>query len=261
MRCSKCGAENRETARFCDGCGAQLQAQCPSCGTLARPGARFCDSCGAALPGSLPPTIPPTPEDAINIRDSIENVAPDTSDGERKTVTALFADIKGSTELMSELDPEEARAIVDPILSRMMAVVHQYDGYVAQSTGDGIFAMFGAPIAHEDHPQRAVHAALAMQQELRHYGEKSKGKRREAVEARIGINTGEVVLRMINTGGHTEYSPVGHAANLAARLQTVAPASGVLVSDNTRKLVEGYFELRDLGPATLKGLRRAGQGS
>jgi class 3 adenylate cyclase/tetratricopeptide (TPR) repeat protein len=169
-------------------------------------------------------------------------------------VTALFADLKGSTELMRDIDPEEARAILDPVLQLMMTSVHRYDGYVAQSTGDGIFAMFGAPVAHEDHPQRALHAALAIQDELRRYAEKTIGAGRPLLEARIGINTGEVVLRTVNTGAHTEYSPVGHAANLAARLQTVAPAGGVIVSDGTRKLVEDYFELRHLGAATLRGI-------
>jgi class 3 adenylate cyclase len=107
-------------------------------------------------------------------------------DGERKTVTALFGDIKGSTELMRDLDPEEARAIVDPVLQLMMAAVHRYGGYVAQSTGDGIFALFGAPLAHEDHPQRALHAALAMQEELRRYGERLRSEGKHAVEARWG---------------------------------------------------------------------------
>jgi adenylate cyclase len=166
----------------------------------------------------------------------------------------LFADLKGSTELMRDIDPEEARAILDPVLQLMITAVHCYDGYVAQSTGDGIFAMFGAPVAHEDHPQRALHAALAIQQELRGYGEKMKAAGQPALEARIGINTGEVVLRMVNTGAHTEYSPVGHAANLASRLQTVAPAGGVIVSDDTRKLVQDYFELRHLEAATLRGI-------
>jgi len=152
-------------------------------------------------------------------------------EGERKTVTALFADLKGSTELMRDIDPEEARAILDPVLQLMMTAVHRYDGYVAQSTGDGIFAMFGAPVAHEDHPQRALHAALAIQDELRRYGEKTTGANQRALEVRIGVNTGEVVLRTVNTGAHTEYSPVGLAANLAARLQTVAPAGGVVVGD------------------------------
>ena len=134
--------------------------------------------------------------------------------------TALFADIKGSTELMRDLDPEDARAIVDPVLQLMMEAVHRYDGYVAQSTGDGIFALFGAPVAHEDHPQRALHAALAMQQELRRYADRLRNEGKIPVEARVGVNTGEVVVRAIETGGHTEYTPVGHVTNLAARMQT-----------------------------------------
>jgi len=134
------------------------------------------------------------------IRDSVATDA-EALDGERKTVTALFADLKGSTELMRDLDPEEARAIVDPVLHVMMEAVHRYDGYVAQSTGDGIFALLGAPIAHEDHPQRALHAALAMPQELRKYAQKLKSDGRPAVEVRIGINTGEVVVRTIHIKG------------------------------------------------------------
>src|SRR5262249_41558465 len=198
------------------------------------------------------PTAPAA--NASSVRVSADLAAPDVIDGERKTVTALFVDLKGSTELMRELDPEEARAMLDPVLQLMMTAVHRYDGYVAQSTGDGIFAMFGAPVAHEDHPQRALHAALAIQDELRRYRAKTKASARPPLEARIGINTGEVVLRTVNTGAHTEYSPVGHATNLAARLQTIAPPGGVIVSDDTRKLVDDYFELRHVGAATLRGL-------
>jgi class 3 adenylate cyclase len=115
----------------------------------------------------------------------------------------LFADNKGSTELIRELDPEEARAVIDPVLQLMMDAVHRYDGYVVQSAGDGIFALFGAPVAHEDHPQRAVHAAIAIRDALRRRG--GDGPGRPGVEVRIGINTGEVVLRLVHTGGHTEY--------------------------------------------------------
>jgi class 3 adenylate cyclase len=169
-------------------------------------------------------------------------------------VTALFADIKGSTELMRDLDPEEARAIVDPVLQLMMAAVHRYEGYVAQSTGDGIFALFGAPVAHEDHPQRALHAALAMQEELRRYAERLCNEGKIAVEARIGVNTGEVVVRSIQVGGHTEYTPVGHVTNLAARMQTAAPAGSIAASEATQRLCEGYFEFQALGPTAVKGL-------
>jgi class 3 adenylate cyclase/tetratricopeptide (TPR) repeat protein len=180
-------------------------------------------------------------------------------DGERKTVTALFADIKGSTELMRELDPEEARAVIDPVLQLMIDVVHRYDGYVVQSAGDGIFALFGAPVAHEDHPQRAVHAAIAIQQQLHQQAQQlatQKVHRLKPVPlgVRIGINTGEVVLRLVRTSGHTEYTPVGHAANLAARMQSAAPAGGIVISEDTRHLVEGYFELRASGLTAVKGV-------
>ena len=155
------------------------------------------------------------------------------ADGERKTVTALFADIKGSTEPARDLDPEEARAIVDPVLRLMMEAVHRYGGYVAQSTGDGIFALFGAPVAHEDHPQRALHAALAIQEELRRYDDRLRTEGKIQVEARVGVSTGEVVVRTIETGGHTEYTPVGHVTNLAARMHTAAPAGSIAASEAT----------------------------
>jgi class 3 adenylate cyclase/predicted ATPase len=175
------------------------------------------------------------------------------TEGERKTVTALFADIKGSTELMQELDPEEARVIIDPALKIMVEAVRRYEGYVVQSTGDGIFALFGAPLAHEDHPQRALYAALQIQQELRQHGQ-SVAQRRPALEARIGVNTGEVVVRTVETGGKVEYTPIGHTANLASRLQTVAPAGSIAIGDDTRNLVEGYFHLRGLGLTEVKGV-------
>jgi adenylate cyclase len=184
-----------------------------------------------------------------------ETPALENLEGERKTVTALFADIKGSTELEQDLDPEEARAIVDPALRLMIEAVQRYDGYVVQSTGDGIFAIFGAPVAHEDHPQRALYAALRMQDELRRYSAKLVGNGGMPIEARIGINTGEVVVRSITTGGgHTEYTPIGHTANLASRMQAVAPTRSIAISENTRKFVEGYFALNPLGPTKVKGV-------
>jgi class 3 adenylate cyclase/tetratricopeptide (TPR) repeat protein len=176
-------------------------------------------------------------------------------DGERKTITALFADIKGSTELMEDLDPEEARAIIDPALKVMIEAVRRYDGYIVQSTGDGIFALFGAPMAHEDHPQRALYAAVRMQDELRRYGSKLQQEGRAPIEIRVGVNSGEVVVRSIHTGhSHTEYTPIGHTTNLAARLQSIARTSSIVVSENTRKLTEGYFQLRTLGGMRVKGI-------
>ena len=247
--------------KFCAQCGTPLKAVCPSCGVENEPGEKFCGECGTGLAADAVPAATGSPQAASTAPQiRVTSEQPDAStatDGERKTVTALFADIKGSTEMMRDLDPEEARAIVDPALKLMIDAAHRYDGYVVQSTGDGIFALFGAPVAHEDHPQRALHTALAMRDALRRSGEELKKQDRSGVEVRIGINTGEVVLRMIHTGGHTEYTPVGHVANLAARMQSVAPVGGIVISEDTRRLVEGYFELRDLGPTEVKGISEA----
>src|SRR5712691_6029132 len=169
MRCAKCDTDNRDTAKFCDKCGARLSPKCPSCGAENRPDARFCDSCGTALGPAAASTPEKSAEHQIRLADT---AASENIDGERKTVTALFADIKGSMELMEDLDPEEARAIVDPALKLMIDAAHHYDGYIVQSTGDGVFALFGAPLAHEDHPQRAFYAALRMQEGMRRYGDR-----------------------------------------------------------------------------------------
>ena len=170
-------------------------------------------------------------------------------------MTALFADIKGSMELIEDLDPEEARAIVDPALTLMMEAVHRYHGYVAQSTGDGIFALFGAPVAHEDHPQRALYAALRLQDELKRYAERLRAEKGLTLLARVGVNTGEVVVRTIKTDEtHTEYTPIGHSTSLAARLQALAAPGSIAISDTVRKFVDGYFTLKSLGPARIKGV-------
>ena len=151
-----------------------MPRRCPKCGTENPAGFRFCGGCAAPLSSAEPAAEPmvSAKEPALSAQTIPEQTGFDVSDGERKTVTALFADIKGSTELMRDLDPEEARAIIDPALRLMIDAVHRYDGYVVQSTGDGIFALFGAPLAHEDHPQRALYAALAMQQQLRDYAQR-----------------------------------------------------------------------------------------
>ena len=178
-----------------------------------------------------------------------------SANGERKTITALFADLKGSTALIEGLDPEDARAIIDPALQLMMDAVHRYDGYVAQALGDGIFALFGAPIAHEDHPQRALYAALRMQEEMREYSDQVRLKHGVPLQMRVGINTGEVVVRSIRKDDlHTDYVPVGHSTNLAARMEQIATPGSIVVSEYTRKLTEGYFELKALGAAAIKGV-------
>ncbi len=259
MRCTKCGGENRGGRKFCAQCGAPISTSCTRCGASNEPGEKFCGECGATLVDTAAANAPKasiTEPAASGILVTQEQS--DSSlvvDGERKTVTALFADIKGSTALEEDLDPEEARAIIDPALKLMIDAVHRYDGYVVQSTGDGIFALFGAPIADEDHPQRALYAALRIQEELRRYGERLQGEGRAPLLIRIGINTGEVVVRSIATGGgNVEYTPIGHTANLAARMQTLAHPGATAITEATRKLVEGYFTLKALGPARIKGI-------
>ena len=199
MRCASCSTENPQGAKFCIQCATPFKRRCQKCAFDNPPEAKFCTQCAIALngqagqpskatSGSTPPVIDVT----------LKNSEPPAIDGERKTVTALFADIKGSTELEQDLDPEEARAIVDPALKLMIDAVRRYDGHVVQSTGDGIFAMFGAPLAHEDHPQRALYAGLRMQEELLRYGSRLQSEGRAPIEIRVGINTGEVVVRSIS---------------------------------------------------------------
>jgi class 3 adenylate cyclase/tetratricopeptide (TPR) repeat protein len=253
VNCQACGHENPADNRFCGGCGAPLANLCPKCGAENPHDHRFCGKCGSALgPAAQAASTKKSDRPQTHIA---QTPAPENLEGERKTVTALFADIKGSTELEQDLDPEEARAIVDPALKLMIDAVQRYDGYVVQSTGDGIFAIFGAPVAHEDHPQRALYAALRMQEELRRYSTRLVADGGNPLQCRVGANTGEVVVRSISTGGgHAEYTPIGHTTNLASRMQAVAPIGSIAVAESTRKLCEGYFALKALGPTKVKGV-------
>ena len=219
-----------------------------------------------AIPSTPPNTLAPlqTPPPAsytlshLTERILAEQVAMESrgaADGERKTITALFADLKGSTALIEGLDPEDARAIIDPALQLMMDAVHRYDGYVAQALGDGIFALFGAPLAHEDHPQRALYAALRMQEEMRRYGDRLREAGAAPLHMRVGVNTGEVVVRSIRKDDlHADYVPVGHSTNIAARMEQLANPGSILVTEQTHKLTEGYFEFRALGKTQVKGI-------
>lgn len=260
MHCPQCQQENSEAARFCEACGSRLVRACPHCGQEVSPKAMFCPECGQGLVEASP--AGPSPQRATP-RHLAERILAEQAalearaapEGERKTITALFADIKGSMELIEDLDPEEARGIVDPALRLMMDAVHRYEGYVAQSTGDGIFALFGAPIAHEDHPQRALYAALRMQEEGKRYAERLRMEKGINLLVRVGLNTGEVVVRSIRKDDlHTDYVPVGHATGLAARMEGLAAPGTIVVSEQTHRLTEGYFEFKDLGAAQIKGV-------
>jgi class 3 adenylate cyclase/tetratricopeptide (TPR) repeat protein len=253
MHCSKCGAENPDRAKFCVECASPFVRRCPSCNVENPPAAKFCLECAKPLDNAG------KSQPAAASANSLIKVSVETGEasleGERKTVTALFADIKGSMDLMEDIDPEEARAIVDPALQLMMDAVHHYGGHVAQSTGDGILALFGAPIAHEDHPQRALYAAVRMQEELKRHSDRIRSEGGLPIQVRVGVNTGEVVVRSIQTGeGHVEYTPIGHSISLAARMQALAPIGSIAATEHVRKLCEGYFIFKNLGPTKVKGV-------
>ncbi len=261
MRCPSCDCENPLAARFCIECGAAFPSGCPKCGFENLPRAKFCAECGTSLSSQTAAARPAgTPAGpgarAPVVAERSVTREHEVPQGERKTLTMLFADVKGSTELMENLDPDEARALMDPVLRLMIEAVNRYDGYIVQSTGDGIFALFGAPVAHEDHPQRAIYAALGMRDELLRYSNQLRQAGKAGPEVRIGLHTGEVVVRSIHIGGHNvEYTPVGHSTNVAARMQTLAPAGSIAVTEQLRALTEGYFEFKDLGPVRVKGVR------
>src|SRR5438876_5183922 len=269
MQCASCGSDNPEGAKFCIECAAPLRKRCPSCGAENLPRAKFCAECAAPLtrqsrvqglesrvqtsPSPASYTPPHLAERVLAEQAAME--ARGTTEGERKTITALFAALKGSTALIEGLDPEDARSIIDPALQLMMDAVHRYEGYVAQALGDGIFALFGSPIAHEDHPQRALYAALRMQDEMRRYADTLREKGHPPLSMRVGVNTGEVVVRSIRKEDlHTDYVPVGHSTNLAARMEQLAAPGAILVTAQTHTLTAGYFEFKPLGKTQVKGV-------
>jgi class 3 adenylate cyclase len=175
-------------------------------------------------------------------------------EGERKQVTVLFADLRGSMELLADRDPEEARKLLDPVLERMMEAVHRYEGTVNQVLGDGIMALFGAPIAHEDHAVRACFAALDMQAAIRKYAEEVRRLHGIGIQIRVGLNSGEVVVRAIGSDLHMDYSAIGQTTHLAARMEQLAAPGSILIPADTLRLAEGYIEVKPLGPVPLKGL-------
>jgi class 3 adenylate cyclase/tetratricopeptide (TPR) repeat protein len=267
VQCAACRHDNRAGAKFCDECGAALPRACPACGASARQGAKFCDECGQPLSGQSAPAPRPAPTAAperavapasYTPRHLAEKILVSRAaiEGERKQVTVLFADCVGFTALSSRLDPEDLHGIMDGCFHHLMEAVHRYEGTVNQFTGDGVMALFGAPIAHEDHAVRAAAAALAIQKAVREYGEGLRAERGLDFALRIGLNTGPVVVGRIGDDLRMDYTAQGETVNLAARLQSAAPPGGVLVSEATRRLVSDYFLTEDRGELTLKGLDR-----
>jgi class 3 adenylate cyclase/tetratricopeptide (TPR) repeat protein len=259
MRCPRCQQDNPTDARFCPGCGAHLVLACGACGAELPGGARFCPQCGqpaAAGTAALPRS--PAPE-TYTPRRLVEKILASKAalEGERKQVTILFADLKGSMELLADRDPEEARKILDPVLEYMMEAVHRYEGTVNQVMGDGIMALFGAPVAHEDHAVRACYSALRMQAAVKRYAEEARRAYGVNVQIRIGLNSGEVVVRAIGSDLHMDYTAVGQTTHLAARMEQFASPGSILLAPATLELVEGYVAVKPLGPVPIKGLADA----
>jgi class 3 adenylate cyclase len=248
MKCPRCESEDDERLKFCEDCGAPLTRACPSRGAQIRPGKKFCGECGT--PATASTTAPPVSPRQYTPKHLAEKILTSriSLEGERKQVTVLFADTKGSMELLANRDPEEARKILDPVLERMMEAVHRYEGTVNQVMGDGIMALFGAPLAHEDHAVRACHAALRMQERISRYGDDMQRQHGIPVQIRVGINSGEVVARSIGNDLRMDYSAIGQTTHLAARMEQIGKPGTVLISPATLKLSEGYLQVRSLGP-------------
>jgi class 3 adenylate cyclase/tetratricopeptide (TPR) repeat protein len=259
MHCPRCQRENRPQAKFCEECGASLARSCGHCGAALSTSAKFCSECGR-------------PTDATNVRDTrfasphvytpqhlAERILASKSalEGERKQVTVLFADLKGSMELLADRDPEDARKLLDPVLERMMEAVHRYEGTVNQVMGDGIMALFGAPVALEDHAVRACYAALDMHAAIRRWAEEARRSHGISVEIRVGLNSGEVVVRTIGSDLRMDYTAVGQTTHLAARMEQLATGGRSLLTADTLRLADGYVEVKPLGPVPVKGLESA----
>jgi class 3 adenylate cyclase len=259
-RCPQCQHDNPGDAKFCLECGLRLALKCPTCGTELPSGAKFCKECGQAVgkPAPSPSTQFGSP-DSYTPKYLAERILTSKAalEGERKQVTVLFADLKGSMELLADRDPEDARKILDPVLELMMEAVHRYEGTVNQVMGDGIMALFGAPLAHEDHGVRACYAALRMQDTIRRHAEETRRTHGVEVQVRVGLNSGEVVVRSIGSDLRMDYTAVGQTTHLAARMEQQAPPGSIRLAANTLQLVEGFVEVRSLGPVPVKGLADA----
>jgi class 3 adenylate cyclase/tetratricopeptide (TPR) repeat protein len=260
MKCPKCQFENPEGAKFCVECGGKLEIICRKCGFGNSPRFKFCAECGHALkeptgaplidytePHSYTPKF--LAEKILTTRSSIE--------GERKLVTVLFADVANYTSIADKLDPEEVHGIMDGCFKILMDEIHRYEGTINQFTGDGVMALFGAPVAHEDHAQRACHSALSIQKALEGYGDELRNRFGIDFKMRIGINSGPVVVGSIGDDLRMDYTAVGDTTNLASRMETMAEPGTTLVSRNTYRIARDFFDFKPLGKLQVKGKEAA----
>ena len=260
MQCPLCRHENPAHAKFCLECGTSLALICASCGTDLPPGSKFCLECGhrLAVPGvpSAPEPSPYASPETYTPKYLAERILTSKTslEGERKQVPVLFADLKGSMEMLGDRDPEEARALLDNVLTRMMEAVHRYEGTVNQVMGDEIMALCGAPLALEDHALRACYAALAIQSAMKTYAEEARREHGVTVQTRAGMNSGEVVVRTIGSDLRMDYTAVGQTVNLAARMEQIAPPGSIYLTADTLRFAEGFVQVDPLGPVPIKGM-------
>ena len=256
MKCPKCQTENREERSFCSECGGKLVLVCAKCSFENLSGEKFCGKCGSDLrklkeappidfnqPQSYTPKF--LADKILTTRSSIE--------GERKLVTVLFADVANYTSISEKLDPEEVHQIMDGCFKILMDEIHRYEGTINQFTGDGVMALFGAPLAHEDHAQRACYAALSIQKAMGEYGDKLRDDHGIEFKMRIGLNSGHVVVGAIGDDLRMDYTAIGDTTNLAARIESMAKPGQIMVSKNTYNLARNFFEFRPLGKVDVKG--------
>ncbi len=256
MQCPQCQSQIPIDAIFCNECGSRLETACPSCGEANRPGSKFCKKCGQPLDQANVVTPKFSTPQSYTPKHLAEKILTSKSalEGERKQVTVLFADLKGSMELLADRDPEESRKLLSPVLEHMMEAVHRYEGTVNQVMGDGIMALFGAPLAHEDHAVRACYAALRMQDAVNHYSDEIQRSQGIPVMIRVGLNSGEVVVGSVGNDLSMDYTAVGQTTHLAARMEQMAKPGSIMVSNDTHKLTEGFFQYTGLGPVQVKGV-------
>ena len=258
MKCARCQHENEAGAKFCEECAAPLVRACAKCGRQLSSTAKFCSEC--AHPTGRAEASPPASRfgapDSYTPKYLADRILTSKAaiEGERKQVTVLFADLRGSMEMVADRDPEAARKLLDPVLEQMMEAVHRFDGTVNQVMGDGIMALFGAPLAHEDHAVRACYAALRMQDSVKRYAEAVRRDHGVALRIRVGLNSGEVVVRAIGNDLHMDYTAVGHTTHLAARMEQLADPGTILITPDTLALAEGFVRVKPLGPVAVKGL-------
>jgi len=242
--------------KFCGKCGTSLEIKCPQCGFLNPPVHEFCGECGhnlketvktAEVDYSQPESYTPRflADKILTTRSSIE--------GERKLVTVFFADVAGYTTLSEKLDPEEVHQTMDGAFKILMDEIHRFEGTINQFTGDGVMALFGAPLAHEDHAQRACHAALSVQKSLGEYGVRVQADTGLQFQMRIGLNSGHVIVGSIGDDLRMDYTAVGDTTNLASRMESLAQPGSVMVSTHTHRLASNYFEFNSLGKVEIKG--------